>query len=49
MFLQMPNMKGKASHSAQRNFVVGGLLIGFSKSNLQKVRKMSESGRTIPL
>ena len=34
---------------AQCHFVVGGLLIGFSKSNSPKVRKMSESGRIIPL
>ena len=35
--------------NAQCHFVVGGLLIGFSKSNSPKVRKMSESGRIIPL
>ena len=36
-------------NSAQCHFVVGGLLIGFSNSNSPKVRKMSESGRIIPL
>ena len=35
--------------NAQWHFVVGGLLIGFSKSNSPKVRRMSESGRIIPL
>ena len=38
-----------SSNLAQCHFVVGGLLIGFSKSNSPKVRKMSESGKIIPL
>ena len=35
--------------NAQYHFVIGGLIIGFSKSNSPKKRKMSESGRIIPL
>ena len=30
-------------------FAVGGLLIGFPKSNAPKVRQISESGRIMPL
>ena len=35
-------------HSAHLQFAVGGLLIGFAKSNSPKARKVSESGRIIP-
>ena len=34
--------------TAQLRFAVGGLLIGFAKSNSPKARKVSESGRIIP-
>ena len=34
--------------NAQLRFTVGGLLIGFAKSNSPKARKISESGRIIP-
>ena len=34
---------------AQRVFVVGRLLIQLSKLNTTKLRKMSESGRIMPL
>ena len=36
------------SYIAQKHFAVGELLIGFSKSNSSKVRKMSESGGVCP-